>query len=90
VKKQNEDENGRDKMKYSICYDRTRLMETVPWERRGFSQSDNRIITPTELDQTIPIHQVNNNQQLMIRQSSQPDISSDFSIEMESTLPEYW
>ena len=64
-------------------------MDTIPWERR-----DNRIITPIPADidvHTVQQNPVANNQQLMIRQSSQPDISSDFSIEnMESSLPEYW
>lgn len=87
VSKQCEGEN-RDKTKYSVCYDRTRLMDTIPWERR-----DNRIITPIPADidvHTVQQNPVANNQQLMIRQSSQPDISSDFSIEnMESSLPEY-
>lgn len=62
------------------------MQEAIPWERR-----ENRQITPVpskeEYENSLP---GSNNCQVMVRQPSLPDISSDFITEnMESSLPEY-
>ena len=86
-----ENEKG-DKTKYSIGYDRTRLMETIPWERRV-----PRVITPIpgemELVQQNSPTNISNTQIIMRRASQQEIQPVEYALQavetpMDST--EFW